>query len=60
MDENVGPMDEALLKRLSEAICDVSGSAATGANQLEGVVRMLSETPARSDGPPRASDDYQR
>jgi hypothetical protein len=53
-------MDEALKKRLSEAICDDPGSATAREKQLEGVVRMLRHAPRRSGGPPPHPDDYQR
>jgi hypothetical protein len=60
MGDVAGPMDEALMKRPSEAICDVSGSPTASEKQLEGVVRMLRHAPRRSGGPPPHSDDYQR
>jgi hypothetical protein len=61
MGESAGrPMEKALVKRLSEAICDVSGSPTASEKQLEGVVRMLREAPNRSGGPPPRLDDYQR
>ncbi len=46
--------------RLSEAICDESGSPTTCEKQLEGVMRMLGEASERSGPPPPHSDDYQR
>jgi hypothetical protein len=46
--------------RLSEAICDESGSPTACEKQLEGVMRMLGEASERSGPPPPHSDDYQR
>jgi hypothetical protein len=57
MGEDAQPLDEAMMKRLSEAICDVSGSPTASENQLDGVVRMLREAPSRSGAPPPLSDD---
>jgi hypothetical protein len=59
MGEDGGQMDAALMKRLSEAICDVSGSPTSSEKhldtarekQLEGVMQMLREAPGRSGGP---------
>ena len=48
------------MERLSEAICEESGSPTACEKQLEGIVRMLKEAPARSGPPPPHSDDYQR
>jgi hypothetical protein len=64
MREDARLLDEALMKRLSEAICDVSGSPTASENQLDGVVRMLREAPSRFDAPGasaelgRAGDAY--
>jgi class 3 adenylate cyclase len=68
MADDARRTDEALMKRLAEAICDVSGSPTSSeghldtANeeQLAGVVRMLKKAPSRSGGPPPQSDNYQR
>jgi hypothetical protein len=60
MGDDAGPMDEAFMGRLSEAICDVSDSPTACEKQLEGVMRMLREAPERSGPPPPHSDDYQR
>jgi hypothetical protein len=56
MDVDARPMDKALMKRLSEAMCDVSGSPTTTEKQVEGVVRMLRQSPSGPGGPPPHSD----
>jgi hypothetical protein len=57
MGEDARLLDEAMMKRLAEAICDVSGSPTASENQLDGVVRMLREAPSRSAAPPTISED---
>jgi hypothetical protein len=57
MQKESDSMPDAMMERLSKAICDESVTPSAREKQLEGIARMLSEAPGRlASAPPQSGD----